>query len=224
MSVLAPSLRRLNWRTMAPIASTCAAHDPPPWIREIWSLRGRALYENGQRPEFRTGSTASDPDEVDLSAWHILGETCGNLVGCIRATMLTDTSDACLTERVFGEPIFKFLRQIGVERQAIAEVGRWSVDPDCQDGLIATRLVGGVWSLLQSRRLAIAIATVGTRNGQDRLLHRFGLEYVPDCPRVESSRFADDICAMYAVLESPAPSFLGVVKRMASALQYDSIS
>jgi hypothetical protein len=52
------------------------------WLKNIGVLRGRALFDNGRRPGFRTPDGGFlDPDPIDAHAFHILACDGARLVG-----------------------------------------------------------------------------------------------------------------------------------------------
>ena len=207
-----------RWEVRSPVAEDGDAAEfntAPDWIEEIQWLRGFVLYDNGRRPQFRTAQgNFADRDPLDLLAYHVLGRFGDRLVGCIRFVPLA-VPVPCLTEQVLGRQRFELmLRRLDSSRNTTADVGRWVVHPDFRGHRAALSLVGGCWSYLLTLGFQTAIATVGTRAGQNSILQRAGLARVPEVPPHLSVAFDDELCAMYAVLSNPASNFAGLVRKM----------
>src|SRR5215469_10127590 len=65
--------------------SYCEAYSLPDWLKEVRSLRGSVLFDNGRRPHFKTGNGRfCDADPIDLYAYHILAYDRMRLIGCVR--------------------------------------------------------------------------------------------------------------------------------------------
>src|SRR5687768_4251383 len=109
----------ISWELHKPDASL------PSRLDEISELRGRVLYDNGRRPDFRLPSGHfADPDPLDPHAYHIIARNDGNPVGCVRNVPVTE-GVTCITERLLGERRFaEMLSAFGVKREAAVECSR----------------------------------------------------------------------------------------------------
>lgn len=190
----------------------------PPWLEEVWSLRGLTLFEKGRRPQFKTADgDFLDSDPSDYRSYHLLARSNGVLLGCLRLSGLDN--EPCITESLMGTTCLNLLLDsTGCRRNRTVEVGRWVVHPEFQDHSIGIRLIAGGWALLRTLPFDLAIATVGKHGGQDKMLGRTGLMYIPDTAPIFSSSFADEICFMYAILSNPAPGFCSSIDEMAKTL------
>src|ERR1700737_3212387 len=82
--------------------SYCAACSLPDWLKEVRSLRGSVLFDNGRRRHFRTEEgRLFDADPIDLYAYHILGYDAMRLVGGVGVYRLVPNGPACVTEKFF---------------------------------------------------------------------------------------------------------------------------
>lgn len=213
-----------RWETRAPTATETECHSlqtPPPWVEDVWRLRGLVLFDGGRRPQFRRlDGQFADPDPVDLLAYHVLGLYAGELVGCIRFVPMAAPVET-LTERLLGRDRFaELLAALGATRAGTVEVGRWIVHPEFRRHRIALSLVAGCWSYVQKLGFHMAVATAGTRAGQDAILRRTGLVPVPGVETRASNSFDDELRTMYAVVKQPAPNFQGMVELMGSRLAF----
>src|ERR1700737_4807976 len=94
----------LSWRLRSPLQGRgyCEGHSFPDWLKEVRSLRGSVLFDNGRRRHFRTEEgRLFDADPIDLYAYHILGYDAMRLVGCVRVYRLVSNGPACVTEKFF---------------------------------------------------------------------------------------------------------------------------
>lgn len=207
--------RALSWALRQPSVS-CA--DEPnrascTWLESVRSLRGRVFFDNGRRPLFKTSAGGfQDPDPVDPYAFHILAQDGPKLVGCVRLYRLRAGGPPCLTERILGEDRFLgLLKSLGVPRTSIAEIGRWTVDPDyrtrTQDLGLGLRLAAAAAALAQRLRVASGcsdgriICAVGTADRQDALLERFGLVPAPGIEPIAFADFDDNVRVLYGSQE-----------------------
>ncbi len=215
-----------RWEIRSPAAEErgwggSSALTAPAWIdgNPAACAVGEVLYDEGRRPQFRhDDGTFADCDPLDLLAYHVLGRYAGELVGCIRFVGLADPVKS-MTEQVLGRERFeRMLTQLDSPREATADVGRWVVHPEFRRHRVALSLVAGCWSYLQELGFQTAIATVGTRAGQNAILRRTGLAPVPGVPPHLSRSFDDELCTMFATLNDPAPNFRGMVEQMGRRL------
>jgi N-acyl-L-homoserine lactone synthetase len=123
----------LSWRLRSPLQgrSYCEGHSLPDWLKEVRSLRGSVLFDNGRRRHFRTEEGRFfDADPIDLYAYHILAYDAMRLVGCVRVYPLISDGFSCLTEQILGEKAFsELLHKLGAQRTETVEIGRWIVHP-----------------------------------------------------------------------------------------------
>jgi hypothetical protein len=87
--------------------SYCEGRTLPDWLKDVRSLRGSVLFDNGRRRHFRTeDGRFFDADPIDLFAYHILAYDGTILAGCVRVYRLASDGPACLTEKLLGEKTF----------------------------------------------------------------------------------------------------------------------
>src|SRR5271165_1762034 len=93
----------LSWDLRSPLQgrSYCAGRSLPDWLKEVRSLRGSVLFDNGRRRHFRTEEDRFfDADPIDLYAYHILAYDAMRLVGCVRVYSLVSNGFSCVTEQI----------------------------------------------------------------------------------------------------------------------------
>jgi hypothetical protein len=202
----------LLWQLHSPLQDSIGGTGEPwpEWIDEVTSLRGTALFGNGRRPNFRTGEGRySDPDPIDLDAWHLLAYAGDSLVGCVRIYPLTVEGPPCLTELLLGKAQFsRILRDMGRHRDNAIEIGRWVVDPALR---ISSRLAPGIAVQLAAGAGALAFALVNqsededgvaifsarSREKQYQVPSRLGLRPVSGIDPLASTEHGDVIRVMY---------------------------
>src|ERR1700730_11667209 len=138
----------LSWRLRSPLQgrSYCEGHSLPDWLKEVRSLRGSVLFDNGRRRHFRTeDGRFFDGDPIDRYSYHILAYDAMRLVGCVRVYRLASIGPACVTEKILGEKRFtEMLHKLGVHRTATIEIGRWIVHPAYRaSGRLGVQLAAG---------------------------------------------------------------------------------
>lgn len=201
----------LIWRLELPPASTADGTDGSgrDWLETVRSLRGKVLFDNGRRPVFKTSTGGfQDPDPVDSHAFHILAYDGSTLVGCVRLYPLRTGEPPGLAERFLDERHFsEVLRALGTPRTSIAEIGRWTVDPDyrarSRDLGLGLRLTAAAAALARMLQTAsgcldgLVICAAGTTDRQDAMLERVGLTPVPGIGRLTCVDYDDDIRLLY---------------------------
>jgi N-acyl-L-homoserine lactone synthetase len=201
------------------------------WLAEVRALRGKAFYEGGRRPAFRTPAGAFlDPDPIDRHAFHVLAYDGAKLVGCVRLYHLDLDGPACLTEKILGEKMFsQMLRTLGARRDEIVEIGRWVVDPDyCAKnrdfGLsvqlaAASAAVANALGKASRAEHGFAICAAGTKDRQDRMLTRLGMAPVAGIGPVYCEKYRDDISVLCcSSAQRLSPLLTGLIDQMADKI------
>lgn len=220
----------LSWQLRSPLdrRSYCGGRCLPDWLKEVRSLRGSVLFDNGRRPHFRTGDGCfCDADPIDLYAYHILVHDGMRLVGCVRVYPLVLNGLPCVTEKILGQKTFsEMLHKLGAKRTETVEIGRWIVDP-------AYRASGrpGVQFAAASAALAITlgngsvfhrriiVCSAGTGDRQDLMLARIGLSAARAVEAITCDDFKDNVRVMYCLdTQQLNPRFLRVIIKMAKTI------
>ena len=220
----------LSWQLRSPLdrRSYCGGRCLPDWLKEVRSLRGSVLFDNGRRPHFRTGDGRfCDADPIDLYAHHILVHDGMRLVGCVRVYPLVLNGLPCVTEKILGQKTFsEMLHKLGAKRTETVEIGRWIVDP-------AYRASGrpGVQLAAASAALAITlgngsvfqrkiiVCSAGTGDRQDLMLARIGLSAARAVEAITCDDFKDNVRVMYCLdTQQLNPRFLRVIIKMAKTI------
>jgi hypothetical protein len=174
---------------------------------ELAEMRGRVLYAEGRRAQFRQGNgRCIDQDPLDRYAYHVLLRTSDKLIGCIRLVPLKHVQ-VCGIESLWGRRRFeRLLVQLGTTRNRIGEVGRWVVTPEYALLRMGLRLVAGVGTLATWLRLETVVAVAGTRDGQANALMRAGGRPVPGLLPMKSQKYDDDLVILTFDLSHPVNS------------------
>jgi hypothetical protein len=200
----------LSWQVRSPLQETdnCEGQSVPDWLDDVRTLRGSVFFEGGRRPHFRTDDGRfSDPDPVDLRAYHILAYDGQKLVGCVRVYRLTGNGPACVTERILGEWSFsEVLDQQETQRTDTMEIGRWIVHPAYRaNGRTGTQLAAAAAALAArlergfADRRAMVVCSVGTGDLQDVMLAHIGLIAITVAQPIRCADFNDDVRVMYCL-------------------------
>jgi N-acyl-L-homoserine lactone synthetase len=220
----------LSWHLRSPLQgrSYCAGRSLPDWLKEVRSLRGSVLFDNGRRRHFRTEEgRLFDADPIDLYAYHILAYDAMRLVGCVRVYRLVSNGFSCVTEQILGEKTFsEMLHKLGARRTETVEIGRWIVHPAYRaSGRPAVQLAAAsaalaitIWnaSLVQQ---GIVVCSAGTGDGQDLMLARIGLSEVPTTEPINCDEFKDNVRVMYCInTQQLNPRFLRIMDEMAKTI------
>src|SRR6478736_8341115 len=220
----------LSWRLRSPLQgrSYCEGHSLLDWLKEVRSLRGSVLFDNGRRRHFRTEEgRLFDADPIDLYAYHILAYDAMRLVGCVRVYRLVSNGFSCVTEQILGEKTFsEMLHKLGARRTETVEIGRWIVHPAYRAGgrpavqlaaaSAALAITLGNGSLAQR---GIVVCSAGTGDRQDLMLARIGLAAVPTTEPIKCDEFKDDIRVMYCInTQRLNPRFRRIMDEMAKTI------
>jgi N-acyl-L-homoserine lactone synthetase len=220
----------LSWHLRPPLQgrSYCPDRTLPDWLKEVRSLRGSVLFDNGRRRHFRTEEGhLFDADPIDLSAYHILAYDAMKLVGCVRVYRLVSNGFSCVTEQVLGEKTFsELLHKLGAQRTETVEIGRWIVHPAYRaSGRPAVQLAAAsaalattLWNASLVQR-GIVVCSAGTDDRQDLMLARIGLEAVPTTDPIKCDEFKDNVRVMYCInTQQLNPRFLRIMDEMAKTI------
>jgi N-acyl-L-homoserine lactone synthetase len=224
----------LSWRLQPPPGGVNqgGARLPPDWLEDVRSLRGSVLFDNGRRPHFGTeNGGASDPDPLDLHAYHVLAYEGATLVGCVRIYHVVPDGPPCVTEKLIGQKAFlKLLSQLGIERTDVIEIGRWVVHPAYRPSGLqavspAVHLAAGAGAVAlglsngASFRKGAVVCAAGTEDRQDVMLARIGLSAVPSLGSIRCDAFGDKVRVMYCTgAQHLSLRFLRLLNEMATSL------
>jgi predicted GNAT family N-acyltransferase len=196
----------------------------PVWLERTRVMRARVLHEEGKRPQFRAGDSYVDPDTLDPLSYHVLGYVEDELVGCCRLFPVS-RSEPGVTERLLGADRFEgIFGELLVSRAKCGEVGRWIVKPAHQRSGVGRKLLAATFAVARHLGLHEIVATVGTKDGQNRALVRIGVGAVP-VPGVEpfyADPFSDRVVVMHASPHVKDPAFQALIDEMARTLDLES--
>ena len=95
------------------------------------------------------------------------------------------------------------LEEMRLARNDCLEVTRWIVAPCARGTDVGATLVVGAWAVGRSLRKELLIATVGTRDGQARMLSRFGGQTMNSVDAKFIGEYDDELVTMYFELKHP---------------------
>jgi GNAT superfamily N-acetyltransferase len=206
------------WSLQAP---PLAASSPAeaPWLAELRSVRARVLYDGGRRPGFRAvDGRHRDPDPVDLHAYHILVRRGDELLGAIRLLPLISGQPGTL-ERLLGtERLERVIADLGAGRSQAVEAGGWVVVPPARGTGVGKRLLTATVALSWHLGARLWLGAAGTRDGQDRILARLGVRFVPDRDTLPLPGYADEVRLVYVTPDEGGPELAGPAAAMAASL------
>jgi hypothetical protein len=183
----------------------CAGTDPA-LLMELSEFRGRVLYANGRRPRFRReDGRYADDDPLDPRSVHITVRRDRDLVGYTRIRPLPEYSQSSIGRLVTRFQFEAAMQEMRLARNDCLEVTRWIVAPSARGTAVGPTLVVSGWAVgrwLGKRRL---LATVGTRDGQVRMLGRFGGEILHSIDTTFVAEYDDELVTMYFDLNHPPP-------------------
>jgi GNAT acetyltransferase-like protein len=220
----------LSWHLRSPPQGKgfCADRSLPDWLKEVRSLRGSVLFDNGRRRHFRTEEGRFfDADPIDLYAYHILAYDAIRLVGCVRVYSLLSNHFACVTEQILGEKTFsEMLHKLGAQRTETIEIGRWIVHPAYRaSGRPALQLAAASAALAITLgngslvKRGIVLCSAGTGDCQDLMLARIGLAAVPATKPIKCDEFKDTLRVMYCInTQQLNPRFIRIMDQMAKTI------
>jgi hypothetical protein len=213
-------IRLATWELHSPVSERLPG---AAWQRELIEMRGRVLYELSGCGKFRLpDGTFTDSDGLDAHCYHLLARCDGRVVGCCRALFLARAS-ASVAEWLLGRSgLEDLLSKAGGAREKTAEVSRWLVVPAYRNTPVATGLILGMWAVIRSLGVWHALGMAGTRDGQDRMLMRFGARRVPGFEPIPSSQFAQAVVPVWLDLMCPPPRWAPLVGQMADRLELPS--
>jgi hypothetical protein len=192
-----------EWQVVPSVG--CPETDPVV-LAELSEFRGRILYADGRRPRFRReGGGYADDDLLDPRSFHVMVRTDGNLVGYIRIRPLPECSQSSMGELVTRRQFEALLEEMRLTRNDCLEVSRWIVAPSARGTAVGATLVVSCWVVgrwLSKRRL---LATVGTRDGQVKMLGRLGGQILHSIDAKFIAEYDDELVTMQFDLNHPPP-------------------
>ena len=179
----------------------------PELLDEVSEFRGRVLYDDGRRPEFRHAGQFLDRDNYDKFAFHLTVRCDRTLIGYLRVIRLKDNSQ-CLIDRLFGtEQYSGLIARLHTARSHCLEGGRWIVDRGWQGHSLGRQLLFAYWALARSIGGSHIFGAAGSRDGQIAMIQRAGGR-VADIPPQHVPEYADELRVVYFELDNPPPFVL----------------
>lgn len=164
-------------------------------VAEVRAFRAEVFFDVGRRPSFAAADGGfADSEEADHYACHLVcRDRTGALAGCLRTGRADLLPSSAVEEHLGGHRTAQLIRDLGVDRAQVLELGRLAVAPDRRlRGTAATLLLA---SHVMARRLGCVIlwGTVAEGDGQHRFLIRFGTNVLPDTSAFVP-RYNDNAC------------------------------
>lgn len=179
----------------------------PELLQEISEFRGRVLYDDGRRPDFKSEGHFCDRDGYDKSAFHLTVRCNQALIGYLRVIRLCNHSHG-LIDRLFGRERYAgLLDKLHTTRGSCLEGGRWIVDRGWQGYSLGRQLLFAYWAIARSIGGSHIFGAAGSRDGQIEMIKKAG-GCVADIPPVSVPEYADELRIVYFELDNPPPFVL----------------
>jgi hypothetical protein len=192
-----------EWHVVPPVTGTWT---DPGVLAEISEFRGRILYANGRRPRFRReGGGYADDDPLDPQSFHVTARTGGELVGYTRIRPLPEYSQSSLGQVATRFQFEAALEEMRLARNDCLEVSRWIVAPSVRGTAVGATLVVSAWAVGGWLGKQCLLGTVGARDGQARMLGRFGGQVLHSIDAKFIAEYDDELVTMYFDLTHPPP-------------------
>jgi Acetyltransferase (GNAT) domain len=184
-----------------PVRERVASELVPPsleWLSELREARGRIIYDHGHRPAFRLpDGSFSDPDPLDLDAYHLIVRSQSGFAGCSRVIRLSECSQGAVESALGRQGFSDLLSQLGARRERTCEASRWMVAPEYRRRGLGFYIVAASWAAARWLGLETAFVMAGTRDRQASALVKMGAQPVPGAPLLHSRRLDDDLRLLY---------------------------
>ena len=209
-----------GWRLELPRHARQPMHgDTNRWLAELWEMRGRVIFENGQCPQFRReDGSYSDQDSMDDICYHATVRNAGCLVGCVRLVRLEDAAETWVRHCVGRNEVRQVLAEVGSSEAETGEVGRWVVDPRDRGRHLGWFLMSGVHATAQALGLKTIVGLCGTRKHQDRAFFAMGWKPVPGFDTIPAPKFDDDVRFISFDVQAMRTREMEMCRRMARLL------
>lgn len=208
----------VEWSLRAPPPAASRPAEAP-WLTELRSVRARVLYDGGRRPGFRAvDGRHRDPDPVDLHAHHVLARREGELLGAIRLMPLTSGQPGTLERLLGAGRLEEVIAALGAGRAEAVEAGGWMVVPEARGTGVATRLVAATVALSWHLGARLWLGAAGTRDGQDRIVARLGVRFIPGLGTLPLPGYDDEVRLVYVTRDDGGPEFASGAAVMAARL------
>lgn len=159
-----------------------------------------------------------DDDPRDLDGWHILGRCDGELHGSIRLHREIAESTSPVIAHMGQDTFRRFIDQLGVSADSVAEVGRLAVLPGVRGAGLGMRLMAAAWVLAQALGAAHILAIVGARSRHDEFLVSTGTRELREVGRRQSELWRDELRVLHFPLAAPGDGMRPLLELMAEAL------
>ena len=208
----------VDWSLQAP-SPAAGRPGEAPWLSQLRSVRALVLYDGGRRPGFRAVDGRHwDPDPVDLHAYHIIAHRGDELLGAIRLMPLTSGQPGTLERLLGAERLEHVIAELGAGRSQAVEAGGWVVVPAARGTGVAKRLVAATVALTWHLGARLWLGAAGTRDGQDRIVARLGVRFIPGLDTLPLPGYADEVRLVYVTPDEGGPEFAGPAAAMAASL------
>lgn len=192
-----------QWHLVEPSGS---ASEGSLVLAELSQFRGRILHANGRRPRFLChGGGYADDDPLDMISFHIAVRTEGELVACVRLRLLPEHAQSSIGRLATPSQFEGLLEEMRLARNDCIEVGRWIVAPSFRGTAVARTLVLSCWAIGRWLGKRCMLVTAGTRDGQARMLSRFGGQVLHTFHSQFLAEYDDELSPMYFDLDHPPP-------------------
>lgn len=166
-------------------------------LEQIRAFRAEVFYDDGRRPSFRgADGVFRDVEDIDEYACHIVcRDPAGDVIGCMRVARADLLRSSAVAEHLGEERSEKEIRDLGLEKSQVMEVGRLAVASDQRRRGVARALL--MTSHVLACRLGCLVmwGTAGQGDGQDKYLSKFSSGVLADSSATVA-KYEDEACVV----------------------------
>lgn len=190
-------------------------------LSESHFLKKIALFRTKifSKDKNRKGFVKLDTDEIlDKNSYHIIASLNSEIVGYNRITPLHIDMD-CIFSRAYGKESFQAVyRQLTTENP-LAEVSRWSVDPEYSPHFLGIKIFAGFWALIiKIKHNVISINSAKT----DFSIKHGGAKLLANDP-IYSDYYNDNIVPLCYQYNDPPSNLTSLIMQMNTELNIDNL-
>lgn len=210
------STTELQWEWKQPVTQFMGML--PPWLSEVWELRGRVFAEGGRCGFVKPDGRYADEDPVDFNCYHLLLRLEGKLIGCLRSLPLTAPQPGLVETLIGTERLDGILKDLGATRASTLEAGRWVVAREQAHRLLGKNVVAASWVMARAMNYSMVVCATGTRDNQAVMAQRLGSKPIPGFDLIPSAVFNDQLMLLYTDLYNPPEAMLPLLEKMSLLL------
>lgn len=168
----------------------------------------------------RKGFSKLDTDEIlDINSYHIVVSINKGIVGYNRITPLHIDMD-CIFSRAYGKEYFQTVYRQLATKNPLAEVSRWSVDPQYSPHFLGIKIFAGFWALII--KLEHNVISINNSKKANYCIQQGGAKLMTNDP-IYSDYYNDILVPLYYQYQKPPDNLLSLIKQMNIELNIDAL-